>query len=867
MTSRHLLYGFSLLSLTLGACDQELQPATDPAPEEQALAPVEVSALEAVPAAVTPEAAAASYATRQLAQASPLAGWKVRASKIGMDGRRHVRMIQLHAGIPVEGGDVVVHFMGDQLASISGNPVPGLEELDVTPTIDPAKVRELARTSYLARVTDRVAALAYDREATRLVILPAEGKRAARLAWHLVFHTEAQGGVEAGLWNSFYDAKTGELLRAYNGVSKLSQASGPGGNASISRTWTNALDVEPAGAQYMMDAGGLRTRNMLNNGYVVLGPLNGIGDAAINDAHGFSEITLDMMRNWFGLDSIDDAGQVIVSRVHYGSSTNDDAHWDGISVNYGDGYNKHYATSGDINMVAHEIHHGFTDYHSNLSRSPGFQYPAVDESFSDIAGELAESYRSGAAPDFYVSPDVQKVAAFERSMCNPPIDGSSIDNAVNFSSVLDPHHAAGVMNKAFCLAARRIGSDSPSGSATKASTLLAGRAWFLANESYWTSTTTYYQACQGVLAAARALNFTNAQHEHLRQAWYSVGVNCGSPMEHHDLYVDSSGSIHELYNTGTGWAANRDVTTDSGAPPAASEPFGYSAGYVPYVVFRSSTNELHELHFNGHLWVDDNLTASVGGVGPASAPTAYALGNKRRIFFRGTDGDLHELYYDGVSWVNQNLTTVTHGPPPAGRPYGLTHDGRHQVLFRDANGDVQEVYSNGTSAWVQNNLTNGAVSAAFDPMGYGASNGYHVIFADSIGHVHELYSDGVSAWVDNDLTFLSGGVNGVPAIGAPFGFATGIDHHVVFRAAGNQLHDLFSNGSPWTDINRTVTVGGPGPASDPTGYFSGFVHILFRDANNVVREVFYNGSWANNDLSTAFGGSPPVSGVSGLTSL
>ena len=52
-------------------------------------------------------------------------------------------------------------------------------------------------------------------------------------------------------------------------------------------------------------------------GTVVVGPLDPIGDAPINDAHGFAEETLNMMQEWYGHNSIDDNGFVIRSRVHY----------------------------------------------------------------------------------------------------------------------------------------------------------------------------------------------------------------------------------------------------------------------------------------------------------------------------------------------------------------------------------------------------------------------------------------------------------------------------------------------------------------------------------------------------------------------
>ena len=62
-------------------------------------------------------------------------------------------------------------------------------------------------------------------------------------------------------------------------------------------------------------------------------------DPGANDAHGFAEITIKMLKDWQGYNSIDNKGLVLVSNVHAGASlgTEDNAAWDGSSMNYGDG--------------------------------------------------------------------------------------------------------------------------------------------------------------------------------------------------------------------------------------------------------------------------------------------------------------------------------------------------------------------------------------------------------------------------------------------------------------------------------------------------------------------------------------------------
>jgi vibriolysin len=84
------------------------------------------------------------------------------------------------------------------------------------------------------------------------------------------------------------------------------------------------------------------------------------------------------------------------------------------------------------------------------------------------------------------------------------------------------------MNKAFCRTAKRFSSGNPDGNATQAGVRRAGEAWYAANSDYWTTSSNFIQACQGVFDAAVALGFSSTELGHLRQSWIDVGVTCGS---------------------------------------------------------------------------------------------------------------------------------------------------------------------------------------------------------------------------------------------------------------------------------------------------------------------------------------------------
>jgi Zn-dependent metalloprotease/subtilisin-like proprotein convertase family protein len=473
--------------------------------------------------------------------------FSVKSAKLGNDKLTHVRLQQTYQGIPVWGADVVVHASSVQFRGLNGALAVNLPNIDLDPAIAANEALSIGKGLYANQGKSGPATgLDYSREATRLVILPRRGRDAA-LAWHVEFFTELQAGIGPGLWNFMIDAQTGDVLDSWNAVHGLSQASGPGGNPKVTRTWVEELDVEPSGDQFMSETARLVTTDMNNStsgsGTVVVGPLDNFGDAPINDAHGFAEATLNMMLEWYGYTSIDNAGFVIRSRVHYGTNY-ENAFWDGTQMTYGDGASFFYPLSGDVDVVSHEISHGFTTFHSGLIYSQ--QSGGMNEAFSDIAGTIAEHYVEGAGADWDLGTDIFQSDGALRYMCDPTADGVSIDHFDDYYDGLDVHYSSGIANLAFCRSARRLASGDPNGESTPESVRRVGEAFYAANESYWTSSSTFAQSCQGILDAGAALGFTEAELEAINLSWQDVGVFCDGtnpPIQCDETLTAESGTI------------------------------------------------------------------------------------------------------------------------------------------------------------------------------------------------------------------------------------------------------------------------------------------------------------------------------------
>ena len=124
--------------------------------------------------------------------------------------------------------------------------------------------------------------------------------------------------------------------------------------------------------------------------------------------------------------------------------------------------------------------------------------------------------------------------------------------------------------------------------------------------------------------------------------------------------------------------------------------------------------------------------------------------------------------------------------------------------------------------------------------------------------IHELYYNG-SQWTDQGLK--SGEANWFSGIA---GFATTPNEqlHVYYPVGGagdyTDIHQLFYNGTSWSDQDLTTLVGAPQATETPmTGFSVGnFQYVFYNDAHDHVHQLLYNNlNWTDSDL-TAITGSP-----------
>jgi pseudolysin/vibriolysin len=438
----------------------------------------------------------------------------------GMGSVRNYRYQQTFRGLPVFGEHVIVSEDDrGNLRTLFGRKVNGLER-DLTKSavkLQPGDALALAKSASLG---SRIGFMHTREEKNALSVYLGEDGRAYR-AYVVDFVADTQGGGSPTRPTVIVDADNGKILKQWDNLQHAQVGTGPGGNFKIGYYeygyHYGYLDVtQPYPWLCLMENANVKTVN-LNNGYSGSSPfayscphntyqfVNG-AYSPLNDAHYFGSVVYAMYQNWMGVAPLNFQ---LTMRVHYGSGY-ENAFWDGSSMTFGDGYSYFYPLVS-LDVSAHEVSHGFTEQNSGLLYYG--QSGGINEAFSDISGEAAESYMRGYN-DWYVGYDITKQTTALRYMYNPPLDGASIGHASGYYNGMGVHYSSGVYNKAFYLLANTAGWN----------TQKAFQVFAHANRWYWNPSSDFNNGACGVQYAAMDYGYSYAD---VINAFAAVGVACG----------------------------------------------------------------------------------------------------------------------------------------------------------------------------------------------------------------------------------------------------------------------------------------------------------------------------------------------------
>jgi len=437
-------------------------------------------------------------------------------------GVRNYRYTQTYLGIPVYGEGVVVsEDDAGNVRTLFGNLIAGLES-DI-PSISPKLSKAQALVAgKRAGLGNGISGMLTQRESTELVVFIDDHGR-GQLAYAVTFFAD---GVDRPTRPVvIIDANSGRVLKQWDNLQHALVGTGPGGNTKTGQyeygTTYGYLDVAQSGTTCTMNSTNVRTVNLNHSttntsttAFSYTCPRNTVkaingAYSPLNDAHYFGNVVFNMYQAYIGQAPL--TFQLLM-KVHYRSSY-ENAFWDGSAMTFGDGATTfHPLVSLDVS--SHEVSHGFTEQQSGLCYTNGSHCGGMNEAYSDMAGEAAEYYMRGSN-DWKVGADIFKGTGALRYMNNPPQDGSSIDNAANMTSTMDPHYSSGVYNKAFYNLAIKAGWN----------TQKAFQVFARANRDYWTASSTWNNGACGVETAATDLGYTKAD---VTSAFSAVGVSCGS---------------------------------------------------------------------------------------------------------------------------------------------------------------------------------------------------------------------------------------------------------------------------------------------------------------------------------------------------
>jgi len=452
-------------------------------------------------------------------------------SRVDKRGFSHTRYRQAYRGIPIWGEEIIINRDPFGRAMyVNGRLIHNLADsvLDIMPHVS----ANSALNTMQARVKGKPnnnAPLLFRNESSELVIFLDGGK--PKLSYAVSFFADSREGGQPTRPTFLVDAHDGTILFEYEGLTHVQVATGPGGNVKTgpysfgSEFEMLDVDVDMAASSCTMNTPNVKTvdLNHSESGSTAFSFTCGensvyqnehkfINNAfsPLNDAHYFGGVVFDMYNEWLNEPPLTIP---LMLRVHY-STNYENAFWDGSSMTFGDGYSTFYPLVS-LDVMAHEVSHGFTEQHSGLIYSG--QSGGINESFSDIAGEAAESYMKGSA-DFEVGADIIKAEnSALRYMEDPTLDGASIGHAADYYNGMNVHYSSGVYNRAFYLLAHTEGWD-----VKKAFILFA-----TANRDYWSPSDGFDKAYDGLLAAATSLNDSDEEFYDLANitaAFAQVGI-------------------------------------------------------------------------------------------------------------------------------------------------------------------------------------------------------------------------------------------------------------------------------------------------------------------------------------------------------
>jgi bacillolysin len=374
------------------------------------------------------------------------------------DGQTHFRMQQFYMGVPVYGGELVLHTDANgDVNTLNGRyfPTPKIESISPQVSADESftlAIKELEKTTLVRPLSfgQKKFLNITDTKPTLVVYHPKQNSDDERLAWYIETHANV---IEH--WAVFVDAQTGQILHKQNRTCTIdgpakATASDLNGIArtidtyqlgtrfyliDVTRTTpTGAAMFKPSLSQ-MPDnpVGGIITVNAQNskvsdqdlNLAHVVSSTNAWNLPSAVSAHYNAATAFEYFKRVHKRNSIDGKGGTIMSIINMADEDGggfDNAFWSDKIMVYGNGRTAFKPLAGGLDVAAHEMTHGVVQNSANLEYES--QSGAINESMADVFGAMVDR------DDWRMGEDVVRTSAFPsgalRDLGNPNNGGTRL---------------------------------------------------------------------------------------------------------------------------------------------------------------------------------------------------------------------------------------------------------------------------------------------------------------------------------------------------------------------------------------------------------------------------------------------------------
>ena len=488
--------------------------------------------------------------------------FSVRSARTDANGTQHVRYQRSFGGLPVIGGDFVLHTRSNGAVSVSQT---------LRTATRPALTPRISAADAIVEAGSRFGTRFVGTPGSRLVVF---ARGASPVLAHEVVYSGTKSDQTPTEMHYFVDARSGKVLDQWDAINTARP--GPGGGSGcaspVAATGTGksltlgnvTINTTKCGSSYRMTdgtRGGGATHNMAMRttgmGAVYTDSDNSWGNNQIMnsqtvaaDAHYGVAMTWDYYKTAHGRSGIDNLGNGAISRVHYGRNYKN-AFWSDACycMTFGDGDNGVTVNPMiALDVAGHEMSHGVMAHEAALIYSG--ESGGLNEANSDINGTMVEFFTNNPQdkPDYIIGENVYAQnpdgTLGLRWMFKPSLDEASPDCYQPDIGTLDVHYSSGVANHFYYLLAEGAvvpagfgagtwANLSPSDLVCNGNTAIAGsgrsaaqKIWYKAVADYMTSDTDYAGARAATISAASDLyGPSSAQANAVKAAWSAVSVN------------------------------------------------------------------------------------------------------------------------------------------------------------------------------------------------------------------------------------------------------------------------------------------------------------------------------------------------------